>query len=179
MPLTLPPTAKSLGQKTVVVLSAVPAAGTGIPTVAETNAGLFGSLHFYTPLSFVPNQNTGEGPRKLGAKYVPTALGLITYPAVDAQYSYLPQSLGTAGAAGNEMYEKLVPGTKRTVVVLDGKDGTATTAVAANDIADIFLVECGARRKGETGDGEFDELSVTQSLVVVGGQPIATDYKFV
>ena len=178
MPLVNPPTTKSLGQKAVVILTEAPAAGTGIPTLAEVNAGIFASLHFYDDFNVTPSQNTGQGPRKLGSRVTPTRLGLISYPAVDAQYSYLPQSLGTPGAAGNEVYEAFVPGNQNTVVVLDGKDGEETTAVAANDIGDIFLMECGVYRKGQTGTGEFDELSVTQSLIVVGGEPIATDHKF-
>jgi len=179
MPLTNPPTAKALGQRTVVILDpADVAATTGIPTLAEVNGGLFASLHFYGSLRPVPTQNTGEGPRKMGSKVSPTRLGLVNFPAVDAQFSYLPQKVGTAGAPGNEVYEAFVPGTQAIVVILDGKDGEDTDALAANDVGDIFLYDIGARRKGETGDGEFDELACTVSLVPAGGEPIAEDHKF-
>ena len=67
MPISLPPTSKSLGRKSVVFLTTPPAAATGIPTTVEVSAALFGSLHLYTPFNVTPNQNTGEGPRKLGA----------------------------------------------------------------------------------------------------------------
>ncbi|HEY0891238.1 MAG TPA: hypothetical protein VGE38_16675 [Nocardioides sp.] len=174
MPLVNPPTVKALGQKAVVILTTPPAAATGIPTVTEVNAGVFGSLHFYGDFNVTPTQNTGEGPKKLGSKFVPTQLGQVSFPAVDAQYSYLPQEVGTPGTDGNEVYEALVPGDRVTVVVLDGVDGEVS-AVTAGDIADIYLMECGVRRKGQTGDGEFDEKSVTQSLIVVGGEPIAED----
>ena len=70
--------------------------------------------------------------------------------------------------------ELLVPGTQLTVVVLDDMDGDID-AVVAGDVADIYLMECGVRRKGQTGDGEFDQFSVTQSLIVVGGEPVAED----
>jgi len=174
MAITLPPTAKALGRKVVVFLDTPPAAATGIPTTVEITAAMFGSLHLYTPFNVQPSQNTGEGPRKLGVQTVPTELGLTNFPAVDVQYSYLPQELGTPGADGNELYELLVPGTQVTVVVLNDLPGDSSS-VTAGDVADIFLMECGVRRKGETGDGEFDQFSVMQSLIVVGGEPIAED----
>lgn len=177
MPLVSPPTTKSLGQKTVVILTTPPAASTGIPILTEANAGVFGSLHFYGSLNVTPNQNTGEGPRKLGSKFTPTQLGQVTYPAVDAQYSYLPQKVGTASTPGNEMYEALVPGSKVTVLVFDGLDGQTDIVTATDVCSGIYLMECGVYRPGETGEGEFDEKSVTQSLVVVGAEPIATNVK--
>lgn len=175
-PLVAPPTDKSLANQTIVVHKTAPAATTGIPTLAEVNAALFAALHIYGSFNVTPNQNTGEGPRKLGSLFSPTQLGIVTYPAVDVQYSYKPQLLGTPDSPGNELYEALVPGTRRTVTVLNGKLGSSDQ-VAANDVANIYLVECGVYREGQTGDGEFDELSTTQALVVVGGEPIAKNIK--
>ena len=176
MPLLNPPTVKALGQKAVVILTTPPAAPTGIPTLAEVNAGIFAQLHFYGDFNVTPTQNTGEAPRKLGSKVSPQRLGLVTYPAVSASYSFVPQGLGTPGTEGNEVYEALVPSERRTIVVLDGLDGEETDAVEAGDVADIYLMECGERAKGQTGDGEFDEKQATSQLVVVGGEPIAKDY---
>lgn len=179
MPLDNPPTASALGQRAVIILDpADVTATTGIPTLAEANGGLFASLHFYGSLRPVPTQNTGEGPKKMGSKFSPTKLGRVTFPSVDAQFSYLPQKVATPGTEGNEAYESLVPGEQRIVVVLDGKDAEETSTIAANDIGDIFLMDIGARRKGETGEGEFDELACTVALVVAGGEPIAVDHKF-
>jgi len=178
MPITLPPTEKALGRKVVVFLDTPPAAGTGIPTTVEVNAALFASLHLYTPFNVTPTQNVGEGPRKLGAKTVPQENGLVTYPAADVQGSYLPQELGTPGTVGNEVYEMFktaeAAGDKLTAVVLDGLDGDID-AVAAGDVADIYLVEPGVIRKGATGEGEFDHIAFNCSLVVSGGEPIAED----
>lgn len=174
MAITLPATAKALGRTSVVVLTTPPAAITGIPTTVEINAGVFLSLHFYTPFNMQPNQNTGEGPRKLGSQSVPTENGLVTYPATEVSYSYLPQSLGTPGNAANKAYETLVPGTKRTIVVLKDVPGDQSV-VTVGQVADIALVDPGVRRKGETGDSEFDQFNVLQSLVVVGGALVAED----
>lgn len=177
MPLIPPPTVKSLGQKSVVILTTPPAASTGIPTRTEVNAGLFAALHFYGDFSVTPSQNTGEAPRKLGSAIQPQQFGLTTYPAVEASYSYVPQALGTSGSDGNEVYEALVPEDRVTIVVFDGIDGDIDE-IDATDVGDVFLMECGKRRKGQTGDGEFDEKSVTQALIIVGGEPLAEDHVF-
>lgn len=175
MPVSLPPTTKALANTMVVFLTTPPAASNGIPTTTEVNAGILAGCHIYGSFNVTPSQNTGEGPRKLCSDFSPTQLGITNYPAVDVQYSYMPQDLGTPGSDGNEVYEALEPGTQVTAVVLEGVDGQTDT-VAAGDVSDVFLMECGVRRKGATGDGEFDEKSVTQSLVVVGGEAIATDH---
>ena len=177
MPLSLPPTTKAFANKVVVVLDTAPAATTGIPTSTEVNAAFFAALHMYTPFSVTPSQNSGEGPRKLGSRFTPTELGMVTYPAVEVQYSYVPQSLGTPGAAGNELYELMTPGEVLTIAVFDGLDGELD-AIPADAIGDVYLVECGVRRKGSTGEGEFDHLSVTQTLVIKGGEPIVEDHEF-
>lgn len=178
MVISLPPTEKALGRKVVVFLDTPPAAPSGIPTTVEINTALFASLHLYTPFNVTPNQNTGEGPRKLGAKSVPTENGLVSYPAVDVQGSYLPQELGTPGAVGNEVYEMFktaeAASGSLTAVVLDGLDGDIS-AVAVGDVADIYLVEPGVIRKGATGEGEFDHIAFNCSLVVSGGEPVAID----
>lgn len=177
MPLQMPPTTKAFANKVVVVLDTPPAAGSGIPTLTEVNAALFSSLHMYTPFNVTPTQNSGEAPRKLGSRFTPTELGMVNYPAVDVQYSYMPQSLGTPGADGNELYEVMPEGEELTIVVFDGLDGELS-AVPADAIGDVYLVQCGVRRKGATGDGEFDQVSVTQTLVIVGGEPVAVDHEF-
>ena len=181
MPIDLPPTDKAHGRKVVVFLDTPPAAGSGIPTLVEVNAGLQASLHLYTPFNVTPTQNTGEGPRKLGSKTAPQENGLVTYPAVEVQGSYLPQSAGTPGAAGNEVYDMMkaaeAAGDRLTAVVFDGIDGD-TDPIPTGAVGDVYLVEPGVIRKGATGDGEFDQLSFTTSLVIVGGEPVAVDHVF-
>lgn len=181
MPISAPPTAKALGRKVVVFVDTPPAAASGIPTLVEVNAGMQSSLHVYTPFNVTPTQNTGEGPRKVGAKTAPQQNGLVTYPAVEVQGSYLPQKLGTPGAVGNELYELVKSAIdnddKITAVVFDDLDGD-TDPIPANAVGDVYLVEPGVIRKGQTGDGEFDEFSFTTSLVISGGEPIAVDHVF-
>lgn len=170
MPVTLPPTTKSLGNKVVILLDAAPA-NPKAPTKAELNAGLFAQCHIYGQFEPTPSQNTGAAPTKLCSKQEEDELGRVKYPAFDVQYSYVPQSLGTPGAAGNEMYEQSVPGTYQYAYIVDGLDGEATGALTTGAVVNRgFKVEVGEYREGQTGTGEFDEFSCTQSYVPKGGR---------
>ena len=175
MPVDLPPTDAALGNEVLVLLTTPPLAASGIPTVTEINAGLFATCHIYGRFNATPNQNSGEGPRKWCSKNTPTRLGTSTYPIIEVQYSYKPQELGTPGAAGNEVYEALEPDAVLTAVLLAGIDGKSNS-VAAGDVCDVLLVRAGKRRKGVTGEGEFDELSTSQMVEVVNGEAVAEDH---
>ncbi|WP_181312464.1 phage tail tube protein [Nocardioides campestrisoli] len=175
MVLAAPPRTKALANTVVVFLTTPPAAASGIPTLAEVNAALFAQCHLYTEFEAVPNQGSGAGPRPICEESSETEFGQTTYEPVELQYSYMPQELGTPGAAGNEVYEALEPGTYLTAVVLHGVYGKTDT-LAAGDIADVFRVEPGKRRKGRTGDGEFDKKAVTQAVRIVGGGPVVEDH---
>lgn len=180
-PISLPPTAKALGRKVVVFLDTPAAAGSGIPTLVEVNAGLQAALHLYVPFNVTPSQATGEGPRKLGAKTVPQQNGTVTYPAVDVSGSYMPQLAGTPGGEGNELYDLMkaaeASGDKITTIVFDDLDGDLSS-IPANAVGDVYLTEPGVIRKGQSGDGDFDEFNFMTSLVIVGGEPIAIDHVF-
>lgn len=181
MPISLPQTAKALGRKVVVVHETPPAAPNGIPTLVEVNAAFFASLHMYTPFNVTPSQTTGEGPRKLGAKSVPQQNGTVTYPAVDVSASFMPQLAGTPGGDGNELYDVFkaaeAAGDKLTISVFDDLDGDLS-AIPPNAVGDVYLVEPGVIRKGQTGDDDFAEWNFMTSLVIVGGEPVAIDHVF-
>lgn len=170
MPVSMPTTAASLGNKVVIVLSAAPAIPTA-PTKAELNAGLFAQCHIYGELNPQATQNTGAAPTKLCTKDEDDQLGRVKFPAFDVQYSYLPQLAATPSSAGNELYEKLVPATFRYVFILDGLDGEATSTLSTGAVVNHgFKVTVGEYREGQTGTGEFDEFSTTQTLVPKGGR---------
>lgn len=170
MPVSLPDTVTSLGNKVVIFLDTPPTVPAA-PTKAQLNAGLFAQCHIYGTLSAPPTQNTGAGPSKLCSKIEEQRLGRVIYPAFDVQYSWVPQEAATPGADGNELYELLVPGTEVYAYILDGLDGEATSTLATGDVVNQgFLVQVGEYREGQTGDGEFDEFAVTQSLVPKGGR---------
>lgn len=170
MPVSLPVTTTSLGNKVIIVLSTAPASPAA-PTKAELNAGLFAQCHVYGLPNAQPTQNVGSAPKKLCAKIEEDRLGTTKFPAFEVQYSYIPQKTTTPGSAGNELYEKLVPGTTRYVYILDGLDGQATSALATADVVNHgFKVTVGEQREGQTGEGDFDEFSTTQTLAPVGGR---------
>jgi hypothetical protein len=174
MTVVMPETVKSQGNKILIVLTEPPAAPAA-PTLAELNGGLFVQCHLYGDFSGTPNQNVGEGPRKMCSRIVPQQLGNVTYQIADVQYSYVPQAMGTPGAPGNEAIEALAPGTDVYVYEGPGIDGT-TGAVATGDVLNGYHLDCGEQRRGQTGDGEFDEFSVTQSFVMANGEEPQFDY---
>ena len=178
--LTLPATVKALANTMIVVLTTPPAAGTGIPTVTEVNAGKFITCFLYDDQStiFPPNQNTGQGQRKACTKVVPTSLGTKTYPEQELQYSWGPQAAAVAGNAANVALEALAEGSTVTLVQLSGLPGTNGTVSAGQVATGIFKVDCGAQTQTSTGNSEYDDFSVKQKLVLsaaAGGVPIATN----
>lgn len=170
MPVSLPATVTSLGNKVVIVLDTPPAIPAA-PTKAELNAGLFAQCHIYGELNPQATQNTGAAPTKLCTKVEDDQLGRVKFGAFDVQYSYLPQLADTPSSAGNELYEILVPDTYVYIYIIDGLDGEATSTLATGDVVNHgFRVQVGEYREGQTGTGEFDEFSTTQSLVPKGGR---------
>lgn len=174
MTVVMPETVKSQGNKVLIVLDAPPAVP-GAPTKAELNAGLFVQCHIYGTFSGTPSQEVGAAPQKMCTKVTPRQLGNVTYEIADVQYSYVPQKMGTPGSPGNEAVEALTPGTDVYVVEGAGIDGT-TGALDTGDVVNLYHLDCGVQRRGQTGDGQFDEFSVTQSFVMSNGEEPTFDY---
>lgn len=175
MALAAPPRTKALANTVVVFLTTPPAAPSGIATLAEVNAGLKAACFIYGDFNPTAEQATGEGPTVMCEEFGETEFGRTTYSPVEVMYSYMPQELGTPGAEGNEVYEALEPGAEITAVVLHGISAKTDT-LAAGDVSDQFLMQAGKRRKGKTGDGDFDKKAVMQFLRVVNGGPIVEDH---
>lgn len=175
MPLTLPETVKSQGKTVLLVLTTPPAVVTA-PTKAELNAGEFITCHIYGEFGATPSQNVGEAPRKMCSKTNPQRLGTTTYAINDIQYSYNPQATNTSGGAGNEAFDILTEDAEVWLVEGPGIDGESST-LATNDMVNVYHVRCGVRRRGRTGDGEFDEFSITQSFVMADGDEPIYDYR--
>lgn len=167
MPISMPPTTNSYANQVMVVLD-TPPANPLLPTLAEINAGLFISCHTYGSTNIQPEQSTGQGPRKSCTRVVPTELGSVTFPAIEVQYSYVPQEMGTPGAAGNEAVEALVEGVSKHIYIAEGVDGKAS-ALATGDVVNHYYVDAGVQRRGYTGDGEFDKNAVSQALILKDG----------
>lgn len=167
MPLAMPNTTPSQGNTVLIVLDAPPAATNY--TLAELNAGTFITCHVYGDFSAPPNQSVGESPRKMCKKVNPQRLGNVTYTISDVQYSYFPQGLNAPGEDGNEAMEALPEGAERWLIELPGVDGETSALQASTGVYNKYHVECGVQRRGRTGDGEYDEFSITQSFVMWEG----------
>jgi hypothetical protein len=166
MTVALPETVGSYGNASLVVLASAPSLTA--PTITVLEAGEAITCHVYGTFASAPTQTTGSSPRKMCQINEPQRLGSVTYTINDIQYSYNPQELGTPGAAGNEAFEALTPGTNVWLVERVGISGR-NADFTAGELVNIYPVECGVQRRGQTGDGEFDEFSVTQSFVLVDG----------
>lgn len=173
MPLTTPPVQETYAKKVIAVLDAAPADPNN-PTLAELNAATFITCHIYGDwLVSTPNQNVVDGQRKMCKNVTPQRLGSTTYVVNEFTYSYVPQSMGTPGSAGNEAIELLTAGTEQWIAEAHGLDGT-TDAFVENDVVNLYNLELGTQRRGEAGGGtESAEAAVTQSGVLVdGSEPI-------
>lgn len=178
LPLEMPPTDKSQGNTLYTVMAEpAPAATNGIPTLAEENDAVRAGCFFYGDPTLAVNQNTGEGPRKSCAKVVPTEEGNTNFPGIEVQYSYKAQELGTPGHPGNVLYETLVPGEEITLSAFYALDGRIEE-IPEDAVGDVVKMKCMRRRKTRTGDGEFDQHSVTQMLLPVGGDFVVEDHVF-
>ena len=168
MTISLPETVSSYGNTSLVVLSTAPA-DLDAPTTTELAAGEAIQCHVFGEFGATPSQNTGASPRKMCQTTESQELGTTTYTISDIQYSYVPQSLGAGGGAGNEAFEALTPDSEVYLVERLGVDAN-TSAFTAAEVVNIYHVRCGVQRRGKTGDGEFDKYSVTQSFVLVDGE---------
>lgn len=106
----------------------------------------------------------GEAPRRLCTKSVLQQFGSTTYEVTDLQYTYDPQLPLSADA--NAAREALVEGAEVTLLIRRGLDAQ-DTAYAASQRVDAWKVKLGPQNKTQTGDGDFDEYSITQSVIAL------------
>lgn len=106
----------------------------------------------------------GEAPRRLCTKSVLQQFGSTTYEVTDLQYTYDPQAV--PGADANKARAALVEGSEVYLVLRRGLDAQ-DTAYAAGQIVDVWKVKLGPQNKTQTGDGEYDEYSITQAVIAL------------
>ncbi len=164
MTVSMPETQKSQGWSRLVALDT----GTNLAalTVAEITAGEIITCHVYGDFVAEGGENVGEGPRKMCSRKVPQEFGNTTDTITDLQYSHLPQEADAA--PGNEARALLVPGSTKIFVEFQGLEGNGSN-FAAGDRYVAHRVQLGRQRRGRTGDGEFDQFAITQSLIYADG----------
>lgn len=168
MTVMMPETQKSQGFSRLVVLDT--AANLAALTTAEITAGEILTCYLYGDFTSEGGENVGEGPRKMCSRKVPQEFGNTTDTITDLQYSHLPQELDAA--PGNEARALMTPGTTKILVEFQGMDGKGSV-FAAGDRYIAHRVKLGRQRKGRTGDGEFDQFAITQSVIYAdGSEPV-------
>lgn len=137
------------------------------PKLTEASATTSGEVmcHVYGNQQIATKTQTkGERPRRGCTSKVRQRFGNTTYEFSDLQYAHNPQLPLTA--AVNRVKQLLVPGTVVWAMVRYGLP-VQERAYAVGDIVDLWRIELGVQNKTMTGEGEFDELSITQGGVVI------------
>lgn len=106
--------------------------------------------------------NKGEAPRRLCTTETLQQFGNTSYEITDLMYVYDPQGDDTDPA--NKAKAALVEGTDVYLVIRKGLDAQSN-AHAVSQKVDIWHVRLGPQNRGVTGDGEFDEFAITQSVI--------------
>jgi len=164
MPVVFPEALKSEGNISVTVVPVASITDTSAPSLASiTSDGVNASFYFYSgSAGATSTTNTGTAPRRLGSKDVFNEFGETTHAVGDLQYVYDPQADDTADA--NKVKAICAEGEQVYLVYRYGKD--AETDLGVGDKVNLWLVELGPQNEQPTGDGEFDQLAITQAAIV-------------
>ena len=162
MSIFLPETVNSLGKTSVVMVSAI--ANQSSPSLAsEINAttSVNVSCFLYGAAAGSVTTAKGEAPKKLCTVNQFQERGIATVEVGDLSYSHHPQRALTDAA--NKAKASLLDGSRWYMVVRSGKAGD--TALISADRVDIWYVELLNQNRGVTGEGDFDQFAILQSVI--------------
>lgn len=165
MSVLFPEATQVYGNTSVVVVQTMAAPGapdlsTDINHASSVNVSCF----LYSGGTGTSTTAKGEAPRRLCTKSQLQQFGSTTYEITDLQYTYDPQA--APGADANKARAALVEGSEVFLVIRRGLDAQDTT-YAAGQYVDVWKVKLGPQNKTQTGDGDFDEYSITQSVIAL------------
>lgn len=163
MTVVFPDAVKAQGNISVTAIKVADLSSTSAPSVAEILAdGVNISMYLFSGAA-LPTQTTatGEAPRRLGSKEVAQEFGTTSRAIGDLSYVYDPQA--TDDDPTNAARELLAEGEKVYLVYRYGID--AETELAAGQKVNIWQAELGPQNEGATGDGDFDQLNITQTAI--------------
>ena len=165
MTVLFPEFTTQLGNTSVTVVQtianmAAPDLSTEINGASSVNVSCF----LYSGGVGTATTNKGAAPRRLCTKSELQRLGLTTYDVSDLSYGYDPQAADSTDT--NKAKAALVEGTDVYLIVRRGLDAQ-DAAYAAGQYVDVWHVELGPQNRTQTGDGEFDEYSITQTVAVL------------
>lgn len=166
MSVLFPEATKVQGNTSVVVVQtianmAAPDLSSEVGAASSVNVSCF----LYGDLNPTVTTNKGEAPRRLCTTQVFQQFGNTTYEVPDLQYVYDPQDDDLADA--NKAKAALAEGDEVYLVIRRGLNAQSD-AVAAGDLVDVWHVRLGPQNRSTTGDSEFDEYSITQSVIALG-----------
>jgi hypothetical protein len=163
MTVVFPDAVKAQGAISVTAIAVADLTTPTAPKLSDlTSDGVNISMYLYTG-SAAPSSTTttGEAPRRLGSKQVTQEMGTTNHAIGDLQYVHDPQA--SAGDPANAAKTLLTEGDEFYLVYRYGPDGE--DALAIGDKVNVWKVQVGPQNEGATGDGEFDHLSITQSVI--------------
>lgn len=172
MTISMPPTVKSFGNESLLVLTSLPAAPAAI-TSANVTAGKNITCHVVGDWYATAETNKVARQRKMCQTKVTEALGVSTWQTPDLIYTGMPQLVGTPSSPGNEAYEALPEGAIVYAVQRLGKGGK--TAFVSGDKYLLWPLELGPQVWGPSADDEGGEFVLTQATAFAPGYdaPIA------
>lgn len=162
---TLPDTTPVLGRRTVLVSQTM--ATPGVLKLSELTlaTNTFKATCFLYGGGLVTGeQNKGDAPKKLCEIVSREQLGSVKLAISDMEYSHAPQKALTDPA--NAARAAMPKGARVYVTLRQGVDDESPVAV--DQYGDVYLVELGRQNKGQTGDDDFAEFSITQGGVIKG-----------
>lgn len=163
MSVIFPEATKVQGNTSVVVVQSIASmTAPDLSTEIQAASSVDVSCFLYGDINPTVNTNKGEAPRRLCTTQVFQQFGNTTYEVPDLQYVYDPQ--GAPTSTDNKALAALTEGSEVFLVIRRGINAQ-TTPVAAGDKVDVWHVRLGPQNRSTTGDGEFDEYAINQSVI--------------
>lgn len=162
MTVTFPEAVKSQGRISVTAVPVADLESTATPSLADLAAGVNISMYLYAGSGMASSTTaTGEAPRRLGSSETEQEFGTTSRTIADLSYVYSPQA--PDGDPANAAKELLEEGEMVYLVYRFGVD--ADTPLAVGDKVNIWRAQLGPQNEGSTGDGDFDQLNITQAAI--------------
>lgn len=165
MTVVFPEATKVQGNTSVTVVQtiadmAAPKLATEINAATSVNVSCF----LYSGGVGTSTTNKGEAPRRLCTTETFQQFGNTTYEVTDLMYVYDPQ--GDDADEANEAKAALTEGSDVYLVIRKGLDAQST-AYATTQQVDVWHVRLGPQNRSQTGDDDFSEFAITQSVIVL------------
>lgn len=160
MSIIFPEATKSLGNTTIIAVETIVSmAAPDLSSEINAASSVIGSCFLYADMVAGGETNKGTAPTRACETSEREEFGRTKYSIQDIQYVYDPQ----AGATDeNKFKDLLAPNTELYLVERMGLD--KDTALAAGQKVNVHHVRVGPQNRTKTGDGEFDEFSITQAV---------------